>query len=163
MFNTILVAVDESEAAKEAGDLAVKLALEDRASLVLVNVIDVAKLITVAGYDSPYPSETIEILRQAGEKLLNETKAACEAKGLKVVTAIGEGDAIEEIVRLADTHGAGLICIGTHGRQGLSRLFVGSVAEGVLRNANVPVLVVRPALEQSGVKGSGKAAAAKAR
>jgi nucleotide-binding universal stress UspA family protein len=163
MFNTILVAVDESEAAKEAGDLAVKLALEDHASLVLVNIIDVAKLITVAGYDSPYPAQTIDIMRQSAEQLLNDTRAACEAKGLKVVTAVGEGDAVDEIVRLADEHGAGLICIGTHGRQGLARLFVGSVAEGVLRRANVPVLVVRPTSEQSGVEGSGKAAAAKAR
>jgi nucleotide-binding universal stress UspA family protein len=163
MFNTILVAVDESEAAKEAGDLAVKLALEDHASVVLVNVLDVAKLITVAGYDSPYPAQTIDIMRQSAEQLLNDTRAACEAKGLKVVTAVGEGDAVDEIVRLADEHGAGLICIGTHGRQGLARLFVGSVAEGVLRRANVPVLVVRPTSEQSGVEGSGKAAAAKAR
>jgi nucleotide-binding universal stress UspA family protein len=163
MFNTILVAVDESEAAKEAGDLAVKLALEDHASVVLVNVLDVSKLITVAGYDSPYPAQTIDIMRQSAEQLLNDTRAACEAKGLKVVTAVGEGDAVDEIVRLADEHGAGLICIGTHGRQGLARLFVGSVAEGVLRRANVPVLVVRPTSEQSGVEGSGKAAAAKAR
>ena len=163
MFNTILVAVDESEAAKEAGDLAVKLALEDHASVVLVNVLDVSKLITVAGYDSPYPAQPIDIMRQSAEQLLNDTRAACEAKGLKVVTAVGEGDAVDEIVRLADEHGAGLICIGTHGRQGLARLFVGSVAEGVLRRANVPVLVVRPTSEQSGVEGSGKAAAAKAR
>ena len=163
MFNTILVAVDESEAAKEAGDLAVKLALEDHASVVLVNVLDVSKLITVAGYDSPYPAQTIDIMRQSAEQLLNDTRAACEAKGLKVVTAVGEGDAVDEIVRLADEHGAGLICIGTHGRQGLARLFVGSVAEGVLRRANVPVLVVRPTSVQSSVEGSGKAAAAKAR
>ena len=161
MFNTILVAVDESEAAKEAGDLAVKLALEDHASVVLVNVLDVSKLITVAGYDSPYPAQTIDIMRQSAEQLLNDTRAACEAKGLKVVTAVGEGDAVDEIVRLADEHGAGLICIGTHGRQGLARLFVGSVAEGVLRRANVPVLVVRPTSMQSSVEGSGKAATAK--
>ncbi|MGC2131586.1 MAG: universal stress protein [Candidatus Aquilonibacter sp.] len=163
MFNTILVAVDESEAAKEAGDLAVKLALEDHAGLVLVNVLDVGKLITVAGYDSPYPAQTIDIMRESAQQLLNDTKAACEAKGLKVVTAVGEGDATDEIVRLADEHSAGLICIGTHGRQGLARLFVGSVAEGVLRNANVPVLVVRPTSKQSSVEGSGKTAAAKAR
>ncbi|MGA7745536.1 MAG: universal stress protein [Candidatus Aquilonibacter sp.] len=163
MFNAIVVAVDESQAAKEAADLAIKLALEDHASLVLVNVIDVAKLITVAGYDSPYPAETLDIMRRAADQLLDETKAACEKKGLKVATAIGEGDAIDEIVRLATEHGAGLICIGTHGRQGLARLFVGSVAEGVLRRADVPVLVVRPTSEQSSVEGSGKAAAAKAR
>lgn len=163
MFNTMLVAVDESQASKEACDLAVKLALEDHASLVLVTIIDVGKLITVAGYDSPYPAETLDIMRKAAQKLLNESGAACEAQGLKVSTAVGEGDAVDEIVRLADAYDAGLICIGTHGREGLARLFVGSVAEGVLRRANVPVLVVRPTSEQSSVKGSGEAATAKAR
>jgi nucleotide-binding universal stress UspA family protein len=144
MFNTILVAVDESEAAKAACDLAANLALEDRAGLALVNIIDVGKLIAVAGYDSPYPADTLALMREAGEQLLDATKTACEAKGLKVTTAVGEGDAVDEIVRLADENGAGLICIGTHGRQGLARLFVGSVAEGVLRRASVPVLVIRP-------------------
>ena len=144
MFNTILVAVDESEAAKAACDLAANLALEDSAGLALVNIIDVGKLIAVAGYDSPYPADTLALMREAGEQLLDATKTACEAKGLKVTTAVGEGDAVDEIVRLADENGAGLICIGPHGRQGLARLFVGSVAEGVLRRASVPVLVIRP-------------------
>jgi len=162
MFNTILVAVDESEAAKEAYDLAVKLALEDRSNVVLVNVVDVSKLIAVAGYETPYPADTLDIMRQSGEQLLEQTKAACTAKGVKATTAIGEGDAVDEIVRLAGEHNAGLICIGTHGRKGLSRLFVGSVAEGVLRNASVPVLVVRPALAHGNAEGRGKAAAAKA-
>lgn len=163
MFNSILVAVDESEAAKEAYDVAIELALEDHASVVLVNVVDVSKLIAVAGYQTPYPADAVEMLIASGKQLLDDTKARCEAKGLKVTTAVGQGDAVDEIVRLAGEYNAGLICIGTHGREGLARLFVGSVAEGVLRRANVPVLVVRPTSEHSHVEGGGKAAAAKAR
>jgi nucleotide-binding universal stress UspA family protein len=144
MFNTILVAVDESEAAHEAFDLACKLALEDHASLSLLNVIDVSKLIAASGYDAPYPAETLNIMRTAGQQLLDERKAAAEKSGLKVTTEVGEGDAVDEILRVADESGAGLICIGTHGRQGLARLFIGSVAEGVLRRSEVPVLVIRP-------------------
>ena len=144
MFNTILVAVDESEAAREAFDLACTVAPEDHASLVLLNVIDLTKLIAASGYDAPYPQETLDIMRTAGQQLLDERKAAAEKRGLKVTTSIGEGDAVDEILRVAGESGVGLICIGTHGRQGLVRLFIGSVAEGVLRRAEVPVLVVRP-------------------
>jgi nucleotide-binding universal stress UspA family protein len=147
MFKTILVAVDESAAAKEAVRVAIGLAVLDHAGVVLANVVDVAKLVTVAGYDTPYPVEAVDALTGAGQRLLDEFKAANAPSGLTITTALGEGDAIDEIVRLADENGAGLICIGTHGRTGLARLFIGSVAEGVLRNTRVPVLVVRPPAE----------------
>jgi nucleotide-binding universal stress UspA family protein len=145
MFNTILVAVDESAAAKEAARVAVELAGLDHDAVLLANVVDVAKLVSVAGYDTPYPVETVKILTDAGQRLLDETKAAYASSGLIITTALGEGDAIDELVRLASESSAGLICIGTHGRTGLARLFVGSVAEGVLRAAQIPVLVVHPA------------------
>jgi len=144
MFNSILVAIDESAAAKEAARVAVGLAQLDHAAVVLANVVDIAKLVTIAGYDTPYPVEAVEALTSAGQRLLDEVKATYAASGVTITTALGEGDAIDEIVRLAVENGAGLICIGTHGRTGLARLFVGSVAEGVVRAANVPVLVVRP-------------------
>ena len=144
MFNTILVAVDESEAAREAFELACKLAPEDHAALVLLNVIDVSKLIAASGYDAPYPEQTLDIMRTAGQQLLDARKVTAEKNGITVTTAVGEGDAVDEILRVANENGAGLICIGTHGRQGLARLFIGSVAEGVLRRSDVPVLTVRP-------------------
>lgn len=144
MFKTILVAVDQSEAAREAFDLACTLALEDHAALLLVSVLDVTNLIAASGYDAPYPAETIEIMRDARHELLNKSKVAAVAKGISVTTALGHGDAADEILRLAQEHGVGLICAGTHGRQGIARLFIGSVAEGVLRRSEVPVLVVRP-------------------
>jgi len=164
MFQTILVAIDESEAAREAYDLAVRVALEDHSSLLLVNVVDVSKLIAVAGYETPYPVDAVELLRESGKELLDEMKRSCAAKSINVSTATGEGDAVDEILRLAEENGAGLVCIGTHGRKGLARLFVGSVAEGVLRRATVPVLVVRPASEShAGVEGHGVSPAAQTR
>ncbi|HTV94100.1 MAG TPA: universal stress protein [Verrucomicrobiae bacterium] len=144
MFNTILVAVDESAAAKEAVRVAVELARVDHAAIVLANVVDVAKLVTVAGYDSPYPADALDVLTGASQRLLDEFKTKYAPSGVTITTALGEGDAVDEIVRIADENSAGLICIGTHGRTGLARLFIGSVAEGVLRSARVPVLTVHP-------------------
>lgn len=144
MFNTILVAVDQSEAAQAACDLAIAMAKADNASLVLLSVIDVSKLIAVAGYEAPYPVDAITMLRAASEELLADMKASCEKQGIKAIALLGEGDACDEILRTAQDQHAGLICMGTHGRQGLSRLFLGSVAEGVLRRATVPVITTRP-------------------
>jgi nucleotide-binding universal stress UspA family protein len=61
-----------------------------------------------------------------------------------VVIASHRGDAAEEIVRYAKAHGIHLIVVGTHGRTGVSRVLMGSVAERVIRTAPCPVLTVPP-------------------
>ena len=68
---------------------------------------------------------------------------AASVHGLEVTTRIESGAPGEVIAELADTIGAEQIVIGSHGRRGLGRLFLGSVAEQVLRRSNVPVLVVK--------------------
>ncbi|HTV91467.1 MAG TPA: universal stress protein [Verrucomicrobiae bacterium] len=141
MFNTILVAVDGSDPATAALDLATKLAKEDGAKLLLVNIVDVSKIVVAAGYGSPYPVDAIEVMREAGTDILNGAKSSCEAAGLSAGVCSGEGDACDEILRIAEENNVGLICMGTHGRKGLAHFFVGSVAEGVVRGSKVPVLV----------------------
>jgi len=155
MFNTILVAVDGSDCATAATTLAIRLAKEDGANLLLVNIVDVSKLIAVAGYETPYPVDALDVLRESGEEELAAAKSACEVAGLRVSVTTGQGDACDEILRIAAENQVGLICMGTHGRKGLSHLFIGSVAEGILRRATVPVLVTRLP------KGSAKAPASK--
>jgi nucleotide-binding universal stress UspA family protein len=143
MFNTILVAVDGSDCSNSAVTLASQLAKEDGAKLLLVNIVDVSKLVMVVGYETPYPVDAVDVLRESGQEELGGAKSACEAAGLTVTTASGQGDACDEILRIADENHVGLICMGTHGRKGLAHFFVGSVAEGVLRSSKVPVLVAR--------------------
>jgi nucleotide-binding universal stress UspA family protein len=63
-----------------------------------------------------------------------------------VETRLERGDPASEILRTADEFGADLIVMGTHGRSGLGRLLMGSVAEAVLREAPSPVLIARSAL-----------------
>jgi nucleotide-binding universal stress UspA family protein len=67
---------------------------------------------------------------------------------------LAEGDTAREILEVAREHGAGLIVMGTHGRTGLGRLLLGSVAEQVLRQSSCPVLTVKfpvpvPAMSQT--------------
>jgi nucleotide-binding universal stress UspA family protein len=143
MFTTIVVAVDDSDPSKSAVELACKLAKLDTAAIVLLNVVDVTKLVSVAGYETPYPAEAIETLRDAGKTLLEAAKAVCDAHNVATTLAEAEGYAADEILRVAAEQKAGLICMGTHGRKGLSHLIVGSVAEEVLQNARIPVLVTK--------------------
>ncbi len=143
MFNTILVALDDSDQAKVATELACKLAKMDGAKLLLVNSADVSKIVAVAGYETPYPVDAMQIMRDAGRELLDSVRASCEATGLSVATVACEGDTCDQILRVAQENNVGLICMGTHGRRGLSHLFVGSVAEGVVQRSPVPVLVTK--------------------
>ncbi len=142
-FGTILVALDGSDSSQKALELARDLAGKYEASLVLVNIVDLSKLIALAGYEAPYPAEAIAIMREDGKTSLDAAVAACAAKGTFATPVVGEGDACDEILRIAEEHKADLICLGTHGRSGISRLVLGSVAEGVLRRAHVPALITR--------------------
>jgi nucleotide-binding universal stress UspA family protein len=162
MFKTILVAVDQSEAAAEALQTAIELAREDQATLVLVSVLDVSKLVSVAGYESPYPVDAVAMLQESNEQVLSDMKAECEKQGVQTETVFLEGDACDEILKAADDNHAGLICMGTHGRTGLSRLFVGSVCEGVLRRSNVPLLAIRPSTTRETAQGTAPPANASA-
>jgi nucleotide-binding universal stress UspA family protein len=143
MFRTILVALDSSDAAQAALRHATELAQASSGRVILLNVIDLSKLLAVAGYQTPYPVDTVQILRDEGRRVLDDSKSICEVASVPVTTIVTEGDACDEILRVAETNGVDLIALGTHGRGGLPRLFLGSVAEGVLRRATVPVLIVR--------------------
>jgi nucleotide-binding universal stress UspA family protein len=82
-------------------------------------------------------------LLEGGEKAMDrfvEEKLA----GLDVDTTVAVGDAAEEIIKYADKTGTDMIIIGTHGRKGLEKILFGSVALGVAKGANCPVLTVNP-------------------
>ena len=144
MFHTIVVAVDASSAAHEALALAMQLAKEGHATLVPVTVVDLSTLMALSGYESPYPVDAIQSIRDEAQASLDAAVSMSQKEGVTAIAALGEGDPCDEILRVAKEQQADLICLGTHGRKGLVRLFLGSVAEGVLRRAEVPVLVTRP-------------------
>jgi nucleotide-binding universal stress UspA family protein len=145
MLKTIVVAIDESDAAAQACDLAMHIAQAEHAGIVLVNVLDISRIVVAGASGAPYPDDSVEIMQDTYREIVSAVKDKCEAAGLHVETEMVEGDPCNEILRVAKEHNADLICIGTHGRKGLSRLFLGSVAEGVLRSSPCPVLTTRPA------------------
>ena len=149
MFKRILVAVDASQTGELALQTAIGLATEMQARLRIVHAVDTAQInLSVEFPTRSEASEVSESIVKAGQKILSDAEATAAAAGLAVETHLITIDTMnqripEVIANDAEAWPANLIVIGTHGRRGLSRLFLGSVAEGVARVATKPVLLVR--------------------
>lgn len=145
MYQRILVPVDDSTAALYALKEACKLAKQLDAAVWAVYVVDITR------FDWGAPTfNDADALRKAveatGVKVLEKMQAELEAAGVRYDSLIMEsaGDKIADLlVEQAETENCDLIVMGTHGFSGLMHLLMGSVAEGVVRKADVPVLLVR--------------------
>ena len=139
----MLIAVDGSEHARHAIEAAARLAREMPAvEVVLLNVADA---MVFYGELPPFDIEAVErAQRQHQEQLLAEAEAMARASGLQnVLTQSAVGSTAQEILRVADERGVDQIVLGTHGRGAVGSLLLGSVAQRVVHQAKVPVLLVR--------------------
>lgn len=131
----ILVPVDFSDCSNKALQYAVPFAKQFGAALVLLHVVEPYP---AAPEMASYDFETVQDCRGELEKLRKSIDAVVRAK-----TLLRTGTAHTEIAHVADDLEVDLIIISTHGRNGLSRVFLGSTAEKVIRHAPCPVLIVR--------------------
>jgi len=146
MYKRILVAVDGSHTSNWALDEAIRLARESHGELRLVHVINTVTLSSEGDFYS-FPA-WLDAMHQGAEAILNEAVARANQAGVACVGKLLEIDTLgyripEMIAEEAKTWPADVIVIGTHGRNGIHRLLMGSVAEGVVRMASVPVLLIR--------------------
>ncbi|HEV8654675.1 MAG TPA: universal stress protein, partial [Candidatus Limnocylindria bacterium] len=95
--------------------------------------------------------DSLPALREATAKVARERAAALVAAGLAATSEIREGDAAAELIAAAAEAHADCIIIGSHGRTGVTRLFLGSVARAVLFDAPCSVLIVRGTKVAAGV------------
>jgi nucleotide-binding universal stress UspA family protein len=146
MFHRIVVAIDGSSTSKRALRAAFNLTDVHEAALCIVHVLDMGSPYPV---DVPGEMERYEkTARKNAKGILTDAKALAQRAGLKADAHLLEvkaaGDRVADLVtRFARKWKADLIVVGTHGRRGVSRVFLGSVAESVSRLAPVPVLLVR--------------------
>jgi nucleotide-binding universal stress UspA family protein len=146
MYQRILVPVDGSATSARGMAEAIALARLTGAQLRLLHVVDEMSFSLAADGFSGMAGEMLSMLREGGVKVLAAAQAQVEAAGLKVDTVLKDsfqGRVCDLVVAEAEAWPADLIVIGTHGRRGAGRLFMGSDAEQVLRLASVPVLLVR--------------------
>ncbi len=143
MSNRILLPVDGSEQARAAVEFAAETFPDD--ALVLLHVINPAE----AGYSAQasVPSFSEEWYKQRqteAQERFDELEAVVREAGVGTVeTVIEVGRPTKTIVDYADDNDISQIVMGSHGRSGMSRILLGSVAETVVRRATVPVTVVR--------------------
>jgi nucleotide-binding universal stress UspA family protein len=146
-LGNILVPLDGSPLAEAVLEPAMALARAWDVELGLVQVIEPlvfptdSQMLPAVGYDE----KLTEIRRSAANDYLNDIAERIRAEGVKASSAavLGVGVA-ETLLELARPEQYGLIAIATHGRSGLRRMALGSVADKLVRGADIPVLVVRP-------------------
>lgn len=151
MYKQILAPVDGSPTSNRGVEEAIRLAKDQSARLRFLHVVDI-HLVAMDMSGAVNMGEVIDILRDAGVKILEAAKASAAKEGVAAETVIVDsmaGRVGEEAVRQAKAWPADLIVMGTHGRRGVSRLFMGSDAETVIRTSPAPVLLVRCAEEES--------------
>jgi universal stress protein A len=142
-FRCILHPTDFSSASAAAFRRALALAKASRAPLVLVHVMTPPS--PFIG-DGPAPASYIDLLalaRRSARRRLARAAEQARRQGVQVRALFVEGLPADEILRAARRVRADLVVVGTHGRSGVSRLFMGSVAERVVRESRCPVLTVR--------------------
>ena len=142
MFRNLVVALDGSDCALHAFELALSLAKTEGAKLTVCSVVDPKSAMwrTTVG---PSAELAVTQARDAVDRLVREAIAKAAAAGVEAGERVLCGDPAAEIVAYAVREHADAIVMGTHGWTGIKHVVMGSVAETVLRSAPCPVVVVR--------------------
>jgi nucleotide-binding universal stress UspA family protein len=138
----ILVPTDFTETSDRALDWAMGIAARVGASLTVMHSYE----IPIVGFPDGAIVATPEIatrIADASRAALESTVEQRRGRGVPVDSVLREGVAWEEINAVADAIDADLVVIGTHGRRGLARALLGSVAENVIRTAHRPIVTIR--------------------
>jgi len=144
MFKHILVPVDGSVTAKNAVDKAIGLGQAFGSRVTVIYVIDPYPF-TGVGTDFAYgQAEYLGAATAEADAVIKVAKNTFEAAGVRVDSSVVESHTVwRGIVEVATSLQADLIVMGSHGRHGLEKLILGSVAQSVLSHTQLPVLVVR--------------------
>ncbi|MFN0302088.1 MAG: universal stress protein [Burkholderiales bacterium] len=143
MYRRILVALEGSEPSERALAEAIRLAKHSAGSL---RCVFVARRPATFGNPMANVAAIIDAVEVTGTRALEQAAEAAKRAGVPVETRFVEANedpVAKTIIREANAWDADLIAMGTHGRRGVDHFLVGSVAEGVIREASKPVLLIR--------------------
>lgn len=146
MYQRILVPIDGSDTSELGLQEAIRMAQLTHGCLRLIHVIDDLSFALAVGTDGYYAGELLEAMTKSGQEMLAAALEKATAQGVEADTVLRDDltrTVREHVVNEAVNWKADLIVIGTHGRRGVRRMLLGSSAEGILRTATVPVLLVR--------------------
>ena len=138
MYDRILFPTDGSKGAEKAVEHALSLAEKYDAELYVLNVVDIRSQSTADVWNN-----VLGELEEAGREITEEIVESAKDESIEVNSEVIKGIPSKEIVSYAEENDVDLIVMGTHGRTGLDRVLMGSVAEKVVRTADSPVMTVR--------------------
>lgn len=145
MYERIVVPLDGSDLAEQAVGTAEELARSLGTPMHLVRVVDYPSTGLTYVYGGMIESEAlatqIEDEREMAETYLGDVARSLQQRGIEVTTEVRHGAPVQELCDAMDF--GDLVVIASHGRSGVARWFLGSVAEEVVRRSSVPVLLVR--------------------
>ena len=144
MYNRILVPIDGSDTSNSALKEAITLAKDQHSTLRLFHVVDLTT--AYSSVQAPKMAEYQDALQAEGQKVIADASALVRKEAIQCDSkciATFDKHIYDSIAEEAKRWPADLIVIGTHGRRGVRRLLIGSVAEGLARVASKPVLLVR--------------------
>src|SRR5579872_2268299 len=162
MFTRILVPTDGSESALAAHKLAISIARQNDSQIVFMHALETVKLMSIV---SPFEvcgncQFATDAAKKMAYQLLDDAVADASRAGVSAASLFVEGRAVPSILDAARKREIDLIVVGSHGRGGISGALLGTVAEGVLRHSEIPVLLARlheeklPPLERTGLLGA---------
>ena len=146
MYQRILVPVDGSATSSAGLAEAIKLARLTGGTIQLLHVIDDMPMMLAAEGYGAISADVMGVWKESGQALLRKARTAVEKDGVPVDTVLVEtpGSRLSDaVMKQALKWQADVIVLGTHGRRGVGRVFLGSDAEQIVRSSPVPVLLVR--------------------
>jgi nucleotide-binding universal stress UspA family protein len=141
IYKKILITTDGSEKNRKAINYGIELARLSDAKVHVAYVVDTASFESIpmdGGWEMMY-----EILEKEGNDITGTVAEMVKGNNVDVESHVLEGNPSHEIIEFAKNNDIDLIVLGTHGKSGFDRFLLGSVAEKVSRNSNVPVMIVR--------------------
>ena len=142
MYKTILVPLDGSKRGEAILPHIEKLAHRNGSKVIFFQVVE--PVLIAAGAEFAFQTrEEYDVLDQQAKEYLSGIKGEFCEKGIDARATVAHGPVVETIIRASERENADLIAIASHGRTGLSRVFYGSVAAGLLHRVDRPLLVIR--------------------
>jgi len=145
-MKTIIVPIDFSEQSEFALKAAASLSKKHGSEIIALHMLELNEAM-ISSSEGFHPEQTVFLIKMA-EKRISEFLDKPYLKGVKKVTPIIKHFKVfSEVNDVAAKHGADMIIMGSHGSDGLKEIFVGSNAEKVVRNSDIPVLVIKDEME----------------
>ena len=139
-----MIATDGSAASKKAAEMGIEIAGRSKGSIIAVYVVDVFRLSRIPGY-ATFPGlkdKLLELMEKEGIEATESVADMANDAGISCQKLIARGEPSKELLRVSLESGVDLLIMGSIGRTGLDRIILGGVAEKVVRNSEVPVLLV---------------------